>query len=260
MMKGVIARITPHAHIIDLTHSIPRGDIFRGAFELWRSTPYFPHQTIFVAVVDPGVGTARRPIALSWPEKICVGPDNGIFTYLLATNEALTSVVLEASNFHLEVVSNTFHGRDIFAPVAAHIARGIDITELGPPTNDFVRLPLPKLEFIEDCIVQGEILHADRFGNLITSIGTLQIEDNDILLQPWLPHCQPARFHLPTSRIRIPDGQTLQLNSTYNDVPRGEIVAYIGSAGMLEIAINQERAVDILQLSIGQIVQLIDKG
>ena len=149
MMKGVIARITPHVQIIDLTHSIPRGDVPRGAFELWRSISYFPQQTIFVAVVDPGVGTARRPIALAWSEKICVGPDNGIFTYLLATNEAPISVVLEANNFHLEFVSNTFHGRDIFAPVAAHIARGIDLAELGPPTNDFVRLPLPKLELIE---------------------------------------------------------------------------------------------------------------
>jgi S-adenosylmethionine hydrolase len=260
MMKGVIARIAPHAHIIDLTHSIPQGDVFRGAFELWRSVSYFPQQTIFVAVVDPGVGTTRRPIALAWPEKICVGPDNGIFTYLLATNDTPTSVVLETRSYHLEVVSNTFHGRDIFAPVAAHLARGIKLTELGSPTNDFLRLPFPKLELIKDCTVQGEILHADRFGNLITSIGILQIQDSDILLQPWLPHCQPTQFHLSTSRIRIPNGELLKLSLTYSDVPRGELVAYIGSAGMLEIAINQERAVDILQHTIGQKIQLSDKG
>ena len=260
MMKGVIASITPQAHIIDLTHAIPPGDVHRGAFELWRSISYFPQRTIFLAVVDPGVGTARRPIALAWPERICVGPDNGIFTYLLATSEPLTSVVIEARNYQLEAVSHTFHGRDLFAPAAAHMARGVNLKELGPPTDDFIRLSLPHLTLIEYTKVQGEIMHADSFGNLITSIGLLQIDGDDILLTPWLPHCSPARFTRATSRIHLPDGKLLPLSSTYSEVPPGEIMAYIGSAGLLEIAINQGRAVDALQSSIGKKMYLRSKG
>lgn len=260
MIKGVIASVSPQAHIIDLTHTTPPGDVASEAFDLWRSILYFPQRTIFLAVVDPGVGTARRPIAPAWPERICVGPDYGIFTYLLATSEPLTSIVIEARNHQLEEVSNTFHGRDLFATAAAHMARGVNLKQFGPPTDDFIRLSLPHLTLIEDTKVPGEILHADRFGNLITSIGLLQIDGDDILLMPWLPHCSPTRFILAISRIRLSDGKLLPLSSTYGEVPMGEIMAYIGSAGLLEIAINQGRAVDALQSSICKKIKLTSKG
>lgn len=118
------------------------------------------------------------------------------------------------------------------------MARGVNLKQFGPPTDDFIRLSLPHLTLIEDTKVPGEILHADRFGNLITSIGLLQIDGDDILLMPWLPHCSPTRFILAISRIRLSDGKLLLLSSTYGEVPLGEIMAYIGSAGLLEIAIN----------------------
>ena len=123
IMKGVISGIAPHAQMIDLAHSIPPGDIAKAAFELYQAVPYFPQGTIFLTVVDPGVGTDRRPIAISWSERMCVGPDNGVFTYLLATGGEPTAVELSSSVHRLEQVSNTFHGRDIFAPAAAHLAR-----------------------------------------------------------------------------------------------------------------------------------------
>lgn len=260
IMKGVISGIAPHAQMIDLTHTVPPGDIAKAAFELYRAIPYFPSGTIFLAVVDPGVGTDRRAIAISWPEKICVGPDNGIFTYLLATGGEPTAVELSSSAYQLEQISNTFHGRDIFAPAAAHLARGVEIKELGPPVKDLFRLPLPRLELIEGPLVKGEILHTDRFGNLITSIGILRLEGDDVLLEPWLPHCPPARLPVTGLRLRLPNGAYLSISSTYADVSPGEAVAYIGSLGLLEIAVNQARAVDILPVTVGQEVVLSYKG
>lgn len=260
IMKGVINGIAPHAQMIDLAHTIPPGDIARAAFELHRAAPYFPLGTIFLAVIDPGVGTDRRPIAISWPERICIGPDNGIFTYLLATGGEPTAVELSSSAHRLEQVSNTFHGRDIFAPAAAHLARGVQLEELGPPVKDLVRLPLPRLELIEGPLVKGEILHADRFGNLITSIGVLRLEGDDVLLEPWLPHCPPARLPATGLRLRLPNGAYLSISSTYADVSPGEAVAYIGSLGLLEVAVNQARAVDVLPVTVGQEVVLSYKG
>jgi S-adenosylmethionine hydrolase len=260
IMKGVINGIAPHANVIDLTHTIPPGDIPQAAFELYRAVPYFPSGTIFLAVVDPGVGTARRPVALSWPEQICVGPDNGIFTYLLATSGEPTTVELRSSAYRLEEVSNTFHGRDIFAPAAAHLVCGVELEELGPPAKDLLRIPLPRLELIEGPLVLGEVLHADRFGNFITSIGVLRMEGEDVLLEPWLPHCPPARLPAAGLRLRLPNSVYLSISSTYADVSPGEAVAYIGSLGLLEIAVNQARAVNLLPITAGQEVVLSYKG
>jgi S-adenosylmethionine hydrolase len=260
MMKGVITSIAPQAQVIDLTHAIPPGDISRGAFELWQSAAFFPSGTVFVVVVDPGVGTTRRQIAVAWPDKICVGPDNGIFTYLMAAEQPATSVELTNKAYHLKKVSTTFHGRDIFAPTAAHLARGVDIEELGPPAIDLIRLPLPHLEMIDDQTVQGQILHADRFGNLITNIGLLKIDGDEMLIEPWLPLFPPTRFKFKSAYVHLPNGADLRLETTFGDVAPGEPVAYIGSCGMLEIAVNQGRAVDSLPITIGQDCLLICKG
>lgn len=260
IMKGVISGIAPQAQMIDLTHAIPPGDISKAAFELYRAVSYFPSGTIFLVVVDPGVGTARRPVALSWPERICVGPDNGIFTYILATSGEPSAVELKSSAYRLEEVSNTFHGRDIFAPAAAHLACGVELEELGPPAKDLFRILLPRLELIEGPSVLGEILHADRFGNLITSIGVLRFEGEDVLLEPWLPHCPPARLPVAGLRLRLPNGVYLSISSTYADVSAGEAVVYVGSLGLLEIAVNQARAVDVLPVTAGQEVVLSYKG
>jgi S-adenosylmethionine hydrolase len=260
IMKGVISGIAPQAQMIDLTHTIPPGDISKAAFELYRAISYFPSGTIFLVVVDPGVGSARRPVALSWPERICVGPDNGIFTYILATCGEPSAVELKSSAYRLEEVSNTFHGRDIFAPAAAHLACGVELEELGPPAKDLFRILLPRLELIEGPSVLGEILHADRFGNLITSIGVLRFEGEDVLLEPWLPHCPPARLPVAGLRLRLPNGFYLSISSTYADVSAGEAVAYVGSLGLLEIAVNQARAVDVLSVTAGQEVVLSYKG
>lgn len=260
IMKGVISRIAPGAQVIDLSHAVPPGDVKRAAFELWQAAPYFPASTIFTVVVDPGVGTPRRAIAVRWKDRIGVAPDNGVLTYLLLTSEPPTIVELTSRAHRLPVVSSTFHGRDVFAPMAAHLALGGRIEDLGPKIQRVERLPLPTLELVEGPCLKGEFLHADPFGNLITSIGSLHREENELLLEPWLPHCSPARLDWEGLKVALPNGARLQLNTTFGDVPMGEAVAYIGSSGLLEIAINQGRAADALPFQPGQEVELNYKG
>jgi S-adenosylmethionine hydrolase len=163
---------------------------------------------------------------------------------------------LIAPDYQLPRVSSTFHGRDLFAPAAAHLSLGLPPANLGPPVTDLVRFPLPELELIEGPAVRGEILRVDRFGNLITSIGVLHGEDDDLVLEPWLPHCAPARLPLPGLCLLLPNGVALDLRATYGDVEVGEALTYVGSDGLLEIAVNRGRAADVLPLSVGQEVVL----
>jgi len=256
VMKGVMARLAPEARVIDLTHEIPPGDVREAAFRLWQSVPHFPADTVFVVVVDPGVGTERRPVVIDWPEFTCVGPDNGVFTYLLAAAGPYSAHRLRAPLLPTPNMSSTFHGRDIFAPAAARLASGEVPEKLGPPAADLVRFTLPRLEIVEGPAVHGEILHQDHFGNLITTLGHLRIEEEDMLLEPWLPHCAPARLPRPGLCLLLPNGAQLELKATYGDVAAGEALAYVGSDGLLEIGINQGRAAEALPLKPGQEVIL----
>ncbi|HEY2980076.1 MAG TPA: SAM-dependent chlorinase/fluorinase, partial [Anaerolineales bacterium] len=168
VMKGVISGIAPDAQIVDLSHMVQPQDIRESAYILVRSVPYFPKGTIHVVVVDPGVGTARRPMAARIGDWYYVGPDNGTITLWLDRAEtekwACEYVKLDKPKFWLPVVSHVFHGRDIFSPVAAHLARGVPLTDLGTPFIDPVRLPLPKPEKTASGW-RGEIVHIDHFGN-----------------------------------------------------------------------------------------------
>ncbi|HKZ54005.1 MAG TPA: SAM-dependent chlorinase/fluorinase [Anaerolineales bacterium] len=260
VMKGVLATLAPRARVIDLAHGLPIGDIHQAAFKLWQATPYFPEGSIYVAVVDPGVGSARRAIAASWPGFSCVGPDNGVFTYLLVTHGEYHTALLQPERLRTGTPSLTFHGRDIFAPAAALLANGLALDQIGPVTGNPQRFALPKLELIEGPRVRGEILHPDRFGNLITSIGVLQPEADELLLEPWLPHCPPARLPRRGLRLRLPNGLLLGLSNTFADVASGEPLMYIGSDGMLEIGINRGSASTSLAIAPGQEVLLTYQG
>jgi S-adenosylmethionine hydrolase len=260
IMKGVIAQIAPGVPVIDITHAIPSGDVYRAAFELWRSAPYFPEGTIFLVVVDPGVGTERRAIAFELESRSYVGPDNGCFTFLLQSAQPEQAVELTEISYRLESISRTFHGRDIFAPAAAHLARGVALDEFGPPIEDIYSLPLPLLEEDSKNNVKGEILHTDHFGNLITSIGILQFQGEGILLQPWLPTCPSTSLPSTDIQLLLPDQRALPLRQTFSDVLEGEALAYIGSTGLLEIAINQGNASKVLGLEPGQEISIGLKG
>lgn len=256
VMKGVIASIAPQAQVIDLTHEIPPGDIRQAAFKLWQAVPFFPDGTVFEVVVDPGVGTRRRRIAVAWSMQLFVLPDNGILTYLLASAPASKAVELVSPTFRLDPVSSTFHGRDVFAPASAHLARGIPLDDLGPPAGDLVRFPLPRLSMNAGPRLEGEVLHADRFGNLITSLGRFERRTDSLAFLPWLPVAEEAVFPADGLCLDLEDGTRLTLRNTFGDVPEGETVAYIGSEGLIEIAVNRGSASEKLGLQPGSHVEL----
>jgi len=257
VMKSVIAGLAPRARLLDLTHAVPPGDIRLAAFRLWQSTPYLPEGAIVVAVVDPGVGTSRRPIAAAWDRFTVVAPDNGLLTYLLAGSPPRAAVELSQAEYWLPQVSATFHGRDVFAPAAAHLARGVRLDRLGPPARDLVRFELPRLELLEGPRLRGQLLHADHFGNWITTLGRLSESDGDLELHPWLPTCPPARLPLlPRVRALLPSGLELPILRTFGDAPDGTVLAYIGSEGLLEIAVHRGSAAAALPFQAGQDVML----
>jgi S-adenosylmethionine hydrolase len=212
---------------------------------------------VFLAVVDPGVGSGRKAVALATPRFACVGPDNGIFTYLLAGKPDFTAVeVRQAPVEGRPAASATFHGRDVFAPAAARLWAGTPLAQLGPAAAELVRLPLPRLEAREDRGASGEVLAADRFGNAITSIGALRQGRGFLDLEPWLPGSPRVRLTGAAFRVRLPGGTEAPLVRTYSDVQPGWPLAYIGSDGLLEIGVNRGRAVDLLPLARGAAVEL----
>jgi len=230
-MKGVILRIHPDAKLVDISHSIPRHDIRAGAFILMTSARYFPSGTVHIAIVDPGVGTKRRAIAIMARSSegdihYFIGPDNGLL--IPAAKRFGEFEVYEITNgaLFLKKVSSTFHGRDIFAPVGAHISKGLDIAEVGSRIFDFVGLDFGKGKKNNNSI-EGEIIFIDPFGNIVTniSLGTFDFKNGDIL---------------DIQGIEIPF-----LNS-YGSCNEGDALCLIGSHGFLEIAINHGNAAAFL--------------
>jgi S-adenosylmethionine hydrolase len=267
VMKAVIAGIAPHVTLVDLTHEIPPGDVRRAAFRLWQALPHVPKGTIFLAVVDPGVGTARRPLAIQTDGFCCVGPDNGIFTYLLSGTQARAVEISNpapiekaripgANRVGRLSVSNTFHGRDIFAPAAGLLASGHGIDRLGREASDIVSISWPRLSEADDGSICGELLFPDRFGNVVTSIGALLRLPEGLRFEPWIPGSSSLTLPSAAARVRLADGIELPLVGAFADVPPGEPLAYIGSDNLLEIGVNRGNAAQVLGLSIGAEIRL----
>jgi len=229
-MKGVILGIAPEVHIVDLSHSIAPQNILEAQFLLQRAEPYFPQDTIHVAVVDPGVGSSRRPVIVRTQRCIFLGPDNGIFTPWLDGAEIRH---LNRKEYFNPKVSGTFHGRDIFAPVAAYLARGIKLQDLGSVITDPIRKSIPQPQIKTGEII-GEIIHIDDFGNLITNIATEDL----------------AGFRNPI--IRIGRKAIKGLVNSYSDVTSGTLCALVGSHGKLEIALSMGNASQALGANLGQ--------
>jgi S-adenosylmethionine hydrolase len=225
-IKGVILSLNPEAVLVDLTHEVPPQDIIAGSFLLSEATPYFPPGTIHLAVVDPGVGTPRRALAFRAREQFWVGPDNGLFHLVFRESPPLDLVSLENSEYFRGSVSRTFQGRDIFAPVAAHLSLGTPLHAFGPPATDPIALPWPEPSFTPEA-VRGEIVYVDGFGNLISNI-----RGSDLTV--WLAE---------KSHVIILGSLTVKgLSRTYGDVAAGEYLALVGSHGYLEIACAQGNA------------------
>ncbi len=256
IMKGVILQ-RARVPLVDLTHDIPPGDIRKAAFVLWQSMAAFPEGTVFLAVVDPGVGSPRLPVIAESRGFRFVAPDNGLLTYALAGDPNARAWALANPAFHLPFPSATFHGRDIFAPAAAYAAMGVPGRAFGPMVPALQRLPLPRWEAEGKDTLHGEVLHADRFGNVLTSLGVFRQDGDAWLLLPWLRGEEP-RYFTPAA-VRLPNGKLLPLVRTFADIPEGETRALIGSTGLIEIAANHRSAAAMLQLRPGDAVTLLSE-
>ncbi|HIE39737.1 MAG TPA: hypothetical protein EYH30_11100 [Anaerolineales bacterium] len=257
VMKGVILSIAPDVRLVDLSHHIPPQDVRQAAYLLYTVVPFFPSDTVHVVVVDPGVGTERRAIALETSRGTFVGPDNGLFTYVLSEVREWRAVELANPAHRPARVSNTFHGRDLFSPAAAHLAAGVPLEELGPPVTDLISLPLPRLEVGSEG-VEGELLHADRFGNLITSVGRLQWDGDDLVLSPAFRResSPPIRFAAAKVRVEMAGRSLAGIRRTYGEAEMGELVPLVGSEGFLEIAVRQGNAQEVLKAQPGDPVRV----
>lgn len=255
VMKGVMKRITPNLEFIDITHAIRPQSVREGAWTLKHSYRYFPPQTVFLVVVDPGVGSKRRPVLVEAGNYKFIAPDNGVLSYALSELDIHRIIELNNPRYSLPDVSATFHGRDIFAPVAAHVAGGLVPSEdFGTPLTELFRLSIPPLH-IQAHTITGEVTHIDHFGNIITNIGVLQwLGEDRMILQP--ENGEPVRITASEAHVRIHGRELRPLAHAYHEAARGEFLAQVDSNGYLEIAINQGNAAERLDAAIGDIVEL----
>jgi len=230
-MKGVALGICPEVTFVDISHDLPPHDVLAGALELAAAYKYFPAGTVFLVVVDPGVGSARRGIAAEIGDYKFVAPDNGVLTAVIDEHAPKKVVELSERRYARPTVSRTFEGRDRFAPAAAWLAKGIELTALGRPAGTIQRLDLPQPEVDADHIA-GEVLRVDRFGNLITNIDRKTFE----------------KLAGASLEIRVGPHQISKVVSTYADAAVGEVVALFGSTDHLEIAANGHSAAAALDL------------
>ncbi|MCS7120791.1 MAG: S-adenosyl-l-methionine hydroxide adenosyltransferase family protein [Nitrososphaerota archaeon] len=228
-MKAVILSICREAVLVDISHNIDKYDIRMGAFVLAQAAPYFPDWTIHLAIVDPGVGTERRPIIIETRRSYYVGPDNGLLM-LAAKHEGIRCIrEIRNPKFMLAYVSRTFHGRDIFAPAAAHLANGVQVSDFGPEVNDPVTPSFVK-SHVGRGVVSGEVIYIDSFGNVVTNISSRDLEEAGIK-------------EGSTLTLKINDRMTrLRFCSAYGDAALNAPLMLIGGTGLLEIAVNQGNA------------------
>lgn len=241
IMKCVLTDICPQVTMLDICHEVPPQNLLSGAFLASGAAKFFPADTVLLGVVDPGVGSGRRSIALEFGEFKCVGPDNGLFDMLRKHFELRSAWELSNESLHLDHVSATFHGRDVFAPVAAHLANGVKIESVGHQIDpdDLVRLP-PSAPFVRENRVEAHIIHVDRYGNLITNLSVAEYRD-------WADGRDVD--------VELGD-QPLKLYRTFSEVSRGQPLAYFGSAGQLEVAVRDGSAARHFQAGQGDTVLL----
>lgn len=238
-MKGAISQINPNLSVIDLTHQIPPQNIAAARFCMLNAYDYFPSGTVHVAVVDPGVGSMRRAIALEFAQGYLIGPDNGLFSGVLSQSSATSAVELTNSQYwRTPAPSTTFHGRDIFAPVGAHLANGVALSQLGEQIDidTLVQLDLAQVR-VTPLGIYGCVQYIDGFGNLITNIPASYVQERN--------------WHVVASALDIPGGKS------YSDVIAGSAVSLIGSHGYIEIAISCGNACSQLQIGLGAEVQVL---
>ncbi len=246
-MKGVIVGIVPEAQIVDICHSVQAFDVLDGALTISQAYSYFPAGTVHVVVVDPGVGTQRRPILASSDGYHFVAPDNGVLSLVYAREERIHVRHITSEHYFVQPVSNTFHARDIFAPVAAYLAKQVDTLKFGDEVEDFVKFSAPKPKAVDENHLRGVVLKVDRFGNLITNI---------------TPQDAPMLFGANATGFKILVGKSevTEIRSTYAEGAPGEVFGILGSMGFLEIAANRAAAAQVTGAGKGADVSVVLGG
>lgn len=231
-MKGVILDIVPEAQIVDICHSVQAFDVLDGALTISQAYSYFPTRTVHLVVVDPGVGTARRPILASSDKYHFIAPDNGVLSLVYAREERMHVRHITSDHYFLQPISNTFHARDIFAPVAAYLAKEVDTQKFGEEVEEYVRFSAPKPKAVETNRLRGVVLKVDRFGNLVTNI---------------TPQDAPALFAAGAKGFRILVGshEISEMHAVYAEGAPGEVFGILGSMGFLEVAANRGAAAQL---------------
>ena len=225
-MKGVIYSINPDARIVDICNSVQSYDVLDGAITIAQAYHYFPSETVNLVVVDPGVGSSRRPLLVTTDRHFFLAPDNGVLSFVFEREERISVRHITSEHFFLQPVSQTFHGRDVFAAVAAWMSKGVEAAKFGDEITDFVRFAAPRPKPIGDHAFKGLVLKVDKFGNLVTNIRELDV---------------PQLFQDPTPSFRlvVGKGEITKLKTAYAQGTPGEVFAIVGSMGYLEVATNR---------------------
>ncbi len=242
-MKGAILNVNPEAKLVDICHDVRPYDVLEGAFAIAQAYQYFPPRTIHMVLVDPGVGSSRRPLLVTTGKHFFVAPDNGVLSLIFAREEAAVYHIT-ATHYFLESVSNTFHGRDVFAPVAGWLSRHVEPSKFGEPITDFARFSAPQPKKINERLLKGVVLRVDRFGTLLTNL-----TPGDL---PQLSAENP-----PPIKILVGKSEITKMNVSYSEGSPGEVFAIMGSSGYLEIAANRASASQSLGVGKGAEVSVI---
>ena len=228
-VKGVILNINPEAQIVDICNSVQSFDVLDGALTISQAAPYFPSGTLHVVIVDPGVGTQRRPILVTNEKQVFLAPDNGVLSLVYERSERLSVRHVTAEHYFLEPVSQTFHGRDVFAACAGWLSKGVEVSKFGEEITDYTRFAAPKPKPISERSYKGVVLKTDKFGNLITNITPKDI--------PQLFEPTPPPF-----RIVVGKAEVTKMKTAYAQATPGEVFGILGSMGYLEISANRAAA------------------
>jgi S-adenosylmethionine hydrolase len=238
VMKGVILSVNPHANIVDVSHEIPSQGILDAYFLLSNTYAYFPKKTVFVTVVDPGVGTDRAILAVQTDAYLFLAPDNGILGFLGKAGKVRRIVRVREQKYFLKPLSNTFHGRDIFAPVAAHLSLGLDPRKLGPETDRMETLSAPSPRVTREGVIVGEVVSIDRFGNLLTNIPGDRLSSADSV------------------EVRLGKTVVRGLCESYATGRKGQLIALVGSSGTVEVSVNRGSAQKRTRSRVGDVVRV----
>jgi S-adenosyl-L-methionine hydrolase (adenosine-forming) len=241
-VKGAIYSINRDVDIVDITHDIAPHDVYSAAFNLMCCYKDFPKWTIHLAVVDPGVGSSRRPIFVMTDDYYFIGPDNGIFSYIYQREHINRVVHLKQQHYFHSPVSNTFHGRDVFAPIAAYVAKQVDWSKMGDEITDYVKFNTPVPAVVSDHAIRGHVIHVDRFGNIITNLTANEL---------------PYEKVIAGLRVRIGKHEATRLLNNFSEAGKDELFAYFGSAGFLELAVPRQNAARLTEARRGVEVEAV---